>query len=162
MIELFTLAKKAGVHTTLDTCGQPFTQAEPGFSKIRRLIEVTDLVLLDIKQIDNEKHKLLTGHPNTNILAFARYLDSIHKPVWIRHVTIPGINDSDQELERLDQFLQERKNIQRVDVLPYHTMGMYKWEALGLEYPLKDVPTPTVEQVNRVKTLLHVEDYPLT
>ena len=77
-------------------------------------------------------------------------------------MTIPGINDSDQELERLDQFLQERKNIQRVDVLPYHTMGMYKWEALGLEYPLKDVPTPTVEQVNRVKTLLHVEDYPLT
>lgn len=162
LIELFTLAKKAGVHTTLDTCGQPFTQAEPGFSKIRRLMEVTDLVLLDIKQIDNEKHKLLAGHPNTNILAFARYLDSIHKPVWIRHVTIPGINDSDQELERLDQFLQERKNIQRVDVLPYHTMGMYKWEALGLEYPLKDVPTPTVEQVNRVKTLLHVEDYPLT
>lgn len=159
LIELFTLAKKEGVHTTLDTCGQPFTRQEPFFSKLEELMKVTDLVLLDIKQIDDEKHKVLTKHSNQNILDFARYLSDIKKPIWIRHVTVPSINDSDEELERLDAFLQTLSNIQRVDVLPYHTLGKYKWEQLGLEYPLEGINPPSKEQVEHVKEMLHVNTY---
>lgn len=159
LIELFTLAKKEGVHTTLDTCGQPFNRQEPFFSKLEELMKVTDLVLLDIKQIDDEKHKVLTKHSNQNILDFARYLSDIKKPIWVRHVTVPSINDSDEELERLDAFLQTLSNIQRVDVLPYHTLGKYKWEQLGLEYPLEGINPPSKEQVEHVKEMLHVNTY---
>ena len=159
LIELFTLAKKEGVHTTLDTCGQPFTRQEPFFSKLEELMKVTDLVLLDIKQIDDEKHKVLTKYSNQNILDFARYLSDIKKPIWVRHVTVPSINDSDEELERLDAFLQTLSNIRRVDVLPYHTLGKYKWEQLGLEYPLEGINPPSKEQVEHVKEMLHVNTY---
>ncbi len=159
LIELFTLAKKEGVHTTLDTCGQPFTKEEPFYSKLEELMKVCDLVLLDLKQIDEEKHKILTKHSNQNILEFARYLSDIKKPVWIRHVTIPSINDSDEELERLDRFIRSLNNIQRVDVLPYHTLGKYKWEQLGLDYPLEGINPPSKEHVNYVKEKLHVQSY---
>lgn len=159
LIELFTLAKKEGVHTTLDTCGQPFTKKEPFYSKLKELMKVCDLVLLDLKQIDEEKHKILTKHSNQNILEFARYLSDIHKPVWIRHVTIPSINDSDEELERLDHFIQSLDNIKRVDVLPYHTLGKYKWEQLGLDYPLEGINPPSKEHVDYVKEKLHVHSY---
>lgn len=159
LIELFTLAKKEGVHTTLDTCGQPFTKKEPFYSKLKELMKVCDLVLLDLKQIDEEKHKILTKHSNQNILEFARYLSDIHKPVWIRHVTIPSINDSDEELERLDHFIQSLDNIERVDVLPYHTLGKYKWEQLGLDYPLEGINPPSKEHVDYVKEKLHVRSY---
>lgn len=159
LIELFTLAKKEGVHTTLDTCGQPFTKKEPFYSKLKELMKVCDLVLLDLKQIDEEKHKILTKHSNQNILEFARYLSDIHKPVWIRHVTIPSINDSDEELERLDHFIQSLDNIERVDVLPYHTLGKYKWEQLGLDYPLEGINPPSKEHVDYVKEKLHVHSY---
>lgn len=159
LIELFTLAKKEGVHTTLDTCGQPFTKKEPFYSKLKELMKVCDLVLLDLKQIDEEKHKILTKHSNQNILEFARYLSDIHKPVWIRHVTIPSINDSDEELERLDHFIQSLDNIERVDVLPYHTLGKYKWEQLGLDYPLEGINPPSKEHVDHVKEKLHVHSY---
>lgn len=157
LIELFTLAKQAGVHTALDTCGQPFTKEAPFFSKLEQLMKVTDLVLLDIKQIDESKHKTLTGWTNTNILEFARYLDAIHKPVWIRHVTVPGINDSDDELKRLDAFLSSLHNIERIEVLPYHTLGAYKWKQLGLEYPLEGVQSPTPEQIQHVNEMLHTQ-----
>lgn len=159
LIELFTLAKKEGVHTTLDTCGQPFTKKEPFYSKLKELMKVCDLVLLDLKQIDEEKHKILTKHSNQNILEFARYLSDIHKPVWVRHVTIPSINDSDEELERLDHFIQSLDNIERVDVLPYHTLGKYKWEQLGLDYPLEGINPPSKEHVDYVKEKLHVHSY---
>ncbi len=155
VLELFTLAKSQGVHTTLDTCGQPFTKEEPFFSKFNELMKVTDLVLLDLKQIDSDKHKELTKWPNDNILDMATYLSDIQKPVWIRHVTIPTINDSDVELKELRAFIQTLQNVERVDVLPYHTLGAYKWKELGLDYPLEGVPQPTKEQVERVKKLLH-------
>lgn len=159
LIELFRLAKKEGIHTTLDTCGQPFTTKEPFYSKLEELMKLCDLVLLDLKQIDDQKHKILTGHSNQNILAFARYLSDIKKPVWIRHVTIPSINDSNQELEQLDAFIQSLDNIQRVDVLPYHTLGKYKWEQLGLVYPLDGIDPPSKEHVEYVKEKLHVKSY---
>lgn len=154
LIELFTQAKKEGVHTTLDTCGQPFTFKEPFFSKFKQLMKVTDLVLLDIKHIDEKAHKELTGHTNQNILEFAKYLSDIQKTVWIRHVLVPTINTDEVYLKRLHQFVAQLKNVERVEVLPYHTLGAYKWKELGLEYPLEGIPTPSDQQLQIANTIL--------
>lgn len=155
LIELFTLAKNAGVHTTLDTCGQPFTFSEPFFSKFKKLMEVTDLILLDIKHIDSLKHKELSGHRNENILELAQYLSEIDKPIWIRHVLVPTKTDEDKYLIALDKFIASLKNVKRVEVLPYHTLGAYKWKELGLDYPLKEVDPPTNDRIENANKLLH-------
>ena len=110
-MSFFTQAKKEGVHTTLDTCGQPFTFEEPFFSKFKQLMKVTDLVLLDIKHIDEKAHKELTGHTNQNILELAKYLSDIQKPVWIRHVLVPTINTDEVYLKRLHQFVAQLKKM---------------------------------------------------
>lgn len=157
LIELFTLAKKEGIHTTLDTCGQPFSRKEPFFSKFQELMKVTDLVLLDIKHIDQDKHKELTQHPNENILDLATYLSFIHKPVWIRHVLVPTINTDEKFLKKLDSFISTLENVERVEVLPYHTLGAYKWKELGLEYPLEGISPPSQEQIDLAHTLLHID-----
>lgn len=154
LIELFTLAKQEGVHTTLDTCGQPFTYKEPFFSKFKKLMEVTDLILLDIKHIQNKAHIELTKHPNTNILELAKYLSSISKPVWIRHVLVPTINTDRQDLEQLHEFLLTLHNVERIEVLPYHTLGAYKWKELGLDYPLEGVDPPSDKQIELANQIL--------
>lgn len=159
LIEFFTKAKAKGVHTTLDTSGNPFTRQEPFFSKFNELMKVTDLVMLDIKQIDNAKHKELTGWNNENILDMAEYLSEINKPVWIRHVLVPGGSDDDELLIRLDEFIKTLKNVDRVEVLPYHTLGTFKWEGLGIDYPLKDVAPPTKERIENANKLLHTDEY---
>ena len=134
LTELFAKAKAHGIHTCLDTSGIMF----PGFpedgeatsditlEKIDRLLDVTDLVMLDIKHIRDEDHRKLTGHSNKNILAFARYLDQKKKPVWIRHVLVPERNDKDEYLHRLADFIHTLNNVERVEVLPYHTLGVFK------------------------------------
>ena len=154
LIELFRLAKKEGVNTVLDTCGQPFTFEEPFFSKFKQLMNVTDLVLLDIKHIDEMAHKDLTGHTNQNILELAKYLSDIQKPVWIRHVLVPTINTDEKYLERLHQFVAQLKNVERIEVLPYHTLGAYKWKELGLGYPLEGIDPPTEKQLQIANTIL--------
>lgn len=159
LIEFFRLAKKEGIHTTLDTSGNPFTRTEPFFHKFEALMEYTDLVLLDIKHIDADEHKKLTGCDNENILNLARYLSDIGKPVWIRHVLVPGRNDSDEYLKRLDVFLKSLSNIERIEILPYHTFGVPKWEMLALSYPLTDVEPPSKELVNHANELLHTAEY---
>ena len=156
---LFSLAKQQGIHTTLDTCGQPFTRNQPMFDNIQQLLQVTDLVMLDIKHIDPEQHRKLTGHINQNILDFARYLSDIGKPVWIRHVLVPTINDDEQYLTQLRSFLDTLDNVQRVEVLPYHTLGVAKWQALGIPYPLEGVPTPTQQQIDMANQILRTADY---
>ena len=127
LCELFQLAKEQHIHTTLDTAGQPFTTAEPFFSHLTTLLEHTDLVILDLKHIDPEKHRLLTGHSNESILSFARFLDQIHKPLWIRHVLVPGITDDPANLHGIRAFLDTLSNVEKVEILPYHTLGIYKW-----------------------------------
>ena len=159
LIELFTLAKQYNIHTTLDTCGQPFTRKEPFFSKVKQLMEVTDLVLLDIKHINSKAHQRLTKHPNENILDFAKYLNEIHKPVWIRHVLVPTINDDEDSLQKLSIFLKDLENVERVEILPYHTFGAYKWEKLGFDYPLKGIQPPSVESVKKAEEILNVTSY---
>lgn len=155
LTELFRKAKEQGVHTTLDTSGNPFTREEPYFGKMQELMKYTDLVMLDIKHIDDEKHKILTGHTNENILDMAKYLDEIGKPVWIRHVLVPERSDEDAALEKLHEFIAGLGNVEKVEVLPYHTLGAYKWKELGYEYPLEGIDPPTKEHVEHAKQVLH-------
>ena len=154
LLELFEKAHQRGINTCLDTSAQMFTQKGQWFEKFEHLMSVTDTVLLDIKHINDEEHRKLTRHSNKNILACARYLSDIHKPVWIRHVLIPGITDKDEYLEKLHDFLATLTNIERIDVLPYHTMGIYKYEKLGIPYPLQGVEPPTSERIANANAIL--------
>ena len=148
-------AKARGINTCIDTAGQPFREAEPFFSKFQRLCELTDLFLADIKHIDPQEHLNLTGVKNDNILAMLRYLSKIGKPVWIRHVLVPGITDSDGYLRRTRAFIETLRNVQRIEVLPYHSMGAYKWDKLGLDYTLKDIQPPTAERIQNASEILN-------
>lgn len=159
LIDLFRKAKKEGVHTVLDTSGGPFTREEPFFQKFQLLMKDTDLVLLDLKHIDPEGHRELTGWGNENILDLARYLSETGKPVWIRHVLVPERNDDDVFLGRLNAFVKSLKNVERLEVLPYHTLGTFKWAQLGIPYRLEGVRPPTKERVENANRLLHTEDY---
>ena len=150
--ELFTLAKNAGIHTVLDTSAQPFDKDNPVFE---RLFGKTDLVLLDIKHIDSEKHRELTGFGNENILECARYLDSRKIPVVIRHVVVPGM-ESDDELVRLGEFIKSLGNVKKTELLPYHTLGRHKWEALGFRYPLEKVPAAEKHDIDRAAALMNL------
>ncbi|GFI36171.1 pyruvate formate-lyase-activating enzyme [Lachnospiraceae bacterium] len=152
--ELFHAAKEQEIHTVLDTSGSPFTRQEPFYGKFEKLMEDTNLVLLDIKQIDDVQHKILTGQGNSNILELAQYLSEIQKPVWIRHVLVPGGSDQDEYLYRLRAFLDTLDNVERIEVLPYHTLGMYKWKELGLDYPLEGVEPPSAERIENARRIL--------
>ena len=153
--ELFEAARKKDIHTCLDTSGVTFKRDDKVLlSKIERLLKSTSLVMLDIKHIDNEKHKPLTGHSNNNILDFARYLDELEVPVWVRHVVVPGITDQVEDLYRLGRFIGELTNVKALDVLPYHDMGKVKYESLGMEYPLKDVPPMSKEDAVVAKKII--------
>ncbi|UOY93596.1 pyruvate formate-lyase-activating protein [Ectobacillus sp. JY-23] len=147
LIAIFRECKKIGVHTALDSSGGCYT-ADPVFQeKLGKLMEYTDLVLLDIKHIDSKRHRKLTGKPNEHILQFARYLSNKKKPVWIRHVLVPGLTDGEEDLRNLRAFIDTLQNVEKVEVLPYHQLGVYKWEALGHKYPLKDIQPPTAETI---------------
>ena len=159
LTELFRKAKANGIHTTLDTSGSPFRREEPFFSKFNELMKYTDLVMLDIKHIDDEQHKILTGQSNKNILEFARYLSDIKKPIWIRHVLVPERSDYDEYLERLHDFIETLDNVEKVEVLPYHTLGEYKWKELGYDYPLAGIDPPTKERVENANRILETAKY---
>lgn len=152
--ELFRLAKEEGVHTCLDTSGSPFTREEPFFSRFNVLMGNTDLVMLDIKHIDPEGHRELTARDNANILDMAGYLSECGKRMWIRHVLVPGVTDGEEQLMRLRAFLDTLNTVERVEVLPYHTLGVFKWEKLGISYPLAGVDPPTEEELARAKRIL--------
>lgn len=154
--ELFRLAKEKGVNTCLDTSGNPFTRQEPFFGKFRKLMEVTDLFMLDIKHMDPAGHRKLTGCDNANILDMARFLSDSGKAMWIRHVLVPGITDDEEQLTSLRKFIDTLKTVERVEILPYHTLGVFKWKELGIPYQLEGVEPPTEEQVKRAKELLGI------
>ena len=144
LIELFTLAKSKSINTCLDTSGVMFDRSNSDrMEKIDRLLKVCDLVMLDIKHIDEDKHKKLTAHSNKNILDFARYLDEKNVQMRIRHVIVPDITDKREELLKLGQFLKSFRNIEKIETLPYHTLGKVKYDNLGLDYPLGDTPQLT-------------------
>ncbi|WP_081667870.1 pyruvate formate-lyase-activating protein [Butyrivibrio sp. WCD2001] len=154
LLELFKEAKARVINTCIDTAAQPFTKEEPFFSKFKELLEYTDLLLVDIKHIDNEEHIKLTGKSNENILECLRYLSETGKPVWIRHVLVPGITDNDEYLKRTREFLDTLTNVKRVDVLPYHSLGQYKWEELGIPYQLEGVEAPGPDRVENAVRIL--------
>ena len=143
-----------GVNTCLDTSGNPFTREEPFYSKFEKLMEVTDLFMLDIKEIDEDEHKKLTGQTNKNILDMATCLSDHGKAMWIRHVLVPGITDDDGQLHRLRAFIDTLKTVERVEILPYHTLGVFKWKELGIPYALEDVEPPTKEQVEHAREII--------
>ena len=136
--ELFEKAHAQGIHTCIDTSG--ITYSEKNRELFDKILSNTDLVMLDIKHIDGECHKQLTGHSNENILKFAKYVDTFGVDIWIRHVVVEGYTDSHEHLFALGKFIGTLKNLRALDVLPYHTMGKHKYSALGLDYPLADMP----------------------
>lgn len=150
--ELFTILKANGIHTALDTSGAVYSRGNK--DEIDELLKVTDLVLLDIKHINPQEHKALTGRDNDNILAFAKHLSEMGKPMWIRHVLVPGITDNDEYLTQLSTFINSLNTVEKVEILPYHTMGVVKYKSLGLDYPLEGVQPPTAERVKNAKQIL--------
>ena len=120
---------------------------------------VTDLVLLDIKEINDERHRFVTSQTNKNILACAKYLSDIGKPVWIRHVLVPGLTDRDDDLIELGKFVKTLKNVDKFEILPYHTMGEFIWLELGIPYILEVVNPPTKERVQYAIDLMETESY---
>ena len=122
-------------------------------------MQYTDLLLVDIKEINKERHIQLTSKDNDNILDMARYLSDINKPVWIRHVLVPERSDFDEDLKELDQFIKTLKNVERVEVLPYHTLGIFKWQELKIPYQLEGINPPSKERIENANQLLHTQDY---
>ncbi|GAB2027444.1 pyruvate formate-lyase-activating protein [Lactovum odontotermitis] len=156
---LFTYAQSLGIHTTLDTAAQPYKTDSYVTEHIDDLLAVTDLVLLDLKEINPERHKELTANKNDNILEFAQYLSEKGVAMWIRHVLVPGESDFDEDLVKLGEFVKTLKNVLKFEVLPYHTMGEFKWRELGWKYQLEGVKPPTSARVHNAEKLMETESY---
>lgn len=146
--ELFKKCKEIGIHTTLDTSGYV------EINKAKDLLEYTDLVLLDIKQGNKEKHKALTGVEMYKIHEFAKYLSENNIPIWIRYVLVPGYTDGPDDLKAAADFIGSLKSVQKIEVLPYHKLGEYKWEQLNQDYILKDVDVPNNKSIEYAKNIL--------
>lgn len=152
LIELFALAKKNNIHTTIDTSGQPFSKEN--VDNFKMLFDNVDLTILDIKAIDIELHTKLTGHSNKNILDFAKWLSDNNKKMWIRHVLVPDLTDSEEELINIKNFVSTLTTVERIELLPYHSLGIHKWENLGVNYKLKNTKAPTNEEMNKAKKIM--------
>ena len=169
--ELFRLAKQEGVNTCIDTSGNPFSSELHFLNKFDELCKYTDLFILDIKHIDDKKHRELTGCSNKNILDMARYLSDKGKDMWIRHVLVPGItvwgsseegensdpSEYENYLHELSKFIKSLKTVTKVEVLPYHRLGLPKYESLGIRYPIPEILPPTKEQLSRARQILGIE-----
>lgn len=152
LIELFKKLKNHNIHTCIDTSGMVTLTDE-----IKELIDLTDLFLLDIKHIDPKKCKDLVGVTNTKELEFARYLSDNNKHMWIRQVLVPGYTDKRQDLLKLKDFIHSLKTVDKIEILPYHTMGKFKWEKLGVNYELEGVREATKKDVIRAKEILEIK-----
>ena len=151
--DLFEKAKEKNIHTCLDTSGVTFRKNNT--EKFDRLVKVTDLVMLDIKVIDPQEHLKLCSQPLDNILDFTKYLEEKEVPVWIRHVLVPEHSDFDEDLDALGDFIDTLSNVDRVEILPYHTLGKFKWENLGIPYTLESISPPSAERIENAKNRIH-------
>jgi len=149
LIELFTKLKDEGIHTCIDTSGMVALNDD-----VKKLLTLTDLVLLDIKHIDDEKCKNLVGKSNKLELEFAKYLSDNNIPIWIRQVIIPGYTDNTQDLLKLKNFISTLKTVKKVELLPYHDLGKYKWKKLGIKYELENIQNATDEDIKKTKEVL--------
>lgn len=153
-IDIFKKCKENNIHTCLDTCGHSSINNE-----LKELLEYTDLVLLDIKSLDKDKHIEMTGKTNNLVLKFLNYLNDIHKKTVIRLVLLPEYNMDDEYIKRLILFLKKYKNIEYIELLPFHNNGSYKWKELGLKYKLKNHRIPTNEEINHIKELFEKNNF---
>ena len=151
LTELFKKCKEENIHTCIDTSGITFKEEKEYIEKLDILLDFTDLVMLDIKHIESESHKALTGHENQNILAFAKHLEGKNIPLWVRHVVVEGYTDNKEDLIRLGEFIGKLKNLKGLDVLPYHTMGVNKYKEMGIPYKLEGVPALSKADAQKAK-----------
>ena len=151
LITLFKKLKENGIPTALDTSGMVNITDE-----IKELLSLTDLVLLDIKHIDSAKSLDLVGHENKKELAFAKYLSDNNIPVWIRQVLVPGLTDDEKDLQKLKEFISSLNNVEKIEILPYHSLGKHKWSSMYHEYPLKDTRDATEKDVEKAKKILGI------
>ena len=157
LTELFSLAKAEGIHTCIDTSGITFDESNT--DKLDKLLSLTDLVMLDIKHTDGDGHKRLTGHSLDRPLAFLDYLNEKGAKVRIRQVLVPGITDTEEQLTALGKIVASVKNLDKVEILPYHELGIAKYEKLGIDYPLKDVKALTDSDAKRAtETVLKAQN----
>ena len=163
LLGLFSEAKVRGINTCLDTSLAPFTRDQPWLETFDELMGLTDLVIADIKHIDPERHRWLTGRDNANILDALRHLSELGQPLWIRQVLVPGITDDDGQLRRTRAFIESLGPcVRRIEALPYHTLGIFKWDELGIPYTLRDTQPPTPERTQRAQAILRGEEAPET
>ncbi len=148
LIPLFEKFKSAGIHICIDTNGSIWNDS------VERLLELTDLVLLDIKHIDETKHRAITSISNRQVLQTAKWLEEHHKPFWLRYVLVPTISDDDQDIEHWGEVLGRYQMVERVEILPYHRLGVHKYEALGMEYKLSDIEMNSPEKIEQTKNLM--------
>jgi pyruvate formate lyase activating enzyme len=147
IIRLFRKLKNRNINTALDSNGSVVND------DVKKLYKYTDLLLFDVKHIDDEEHKKLTGFSNKNTLLMAKYREEMKKPMWLRYVLVPGINDSEEFLERWGEHFKDYKYIERVEILPYHTLGNYKYKELGLKYSLENLSPPTKESILKTENI---------
>lgn len=147
LIPLFRELRANGIHICLDTNGGIWN------NKVEELTELTDLVLLDIKEFDTARHRILTGHGNEQTLRAAAWLEEHNRPFWLRYVLVPGYSDFEEDIRNLGRHLGGYRNIQRVEILPYHRLGVHKYEAMGWEYRLKEVKENTPQQLEKAEEL---------
>lgn len=152
VIELFKKLKEHNIHTALDTSG--FIDID----KLKDLLRYTDLVLLDLKHMEDDAHKELIGVSNEKILKFAKHLSENNIPMWIRHVLVPGITDDEQHLVKLKEFIQTLKSVEKIEILGYHWLGKEKWELLGEKHPLEGVPEASEQDVQRAEKILGIKE----
>lgn len=156
LIDLCKKAKENDINICIDTAGEPFSCEGTFFNKFSELCKYVDLFLVDIKHIDNNEHFKLTGRNNSNIIDMFKYLSDIEKPIWIRHVLVPKITDNDEYLYKTKEFIDTLKNVKRVEVLPYHTLGVFKWQELGIKYSLDDVDPPNKDRIENAQKILGI------
>ena len=149
LLPLYARLKEEGIHICIDTNGGAWN------SDIEELLRQTDLVLLDCKQFNNARHESLTGRSNEQTLKTARWLEENGKPFWLRYVLVPGISDFEEDIRALGEHFKDFKMLQRVEILPYHTLGIHKYETMGMEYQLKDTKTNTPEQLDRAMSIFN-------
>src|SRR3954462_8772837 len=154
LIELFKECKKLGIHTTIDSSGGCYSSAPLFQEQLSELLKYTDLILLDLKHINRKKHIQLTGMANEHIIEFAQFLSERKVPIWVRHVLVPTVTDEPEDLQKLGEFIGTLENVQKIEILPYHKLGVYKWEALGHEYQLNHVEPPTEPSVEFASQML--------
>ncbi len=155
LTELFKMAKEENIHTCIDTSGITFNANDECYlKKLDTLMEYTDLVMLDIKHIDEKKHITITGKSNKNVLEFAKHTEKKGVSLWVRHVVVPNLTDNYDDLYNLGKFIRTLKNVKALDVLPYHTMGVKKYKEIGIPYKLEGTPPLSTEEAVKAREII--------